>query len=202
MFYFKEMQSGKRNKNGFSLIELLVVIAIIGILVTIVYANFAQGKASTRDKVRQTTLADIQLAVEQFKAQTGSYPKNGCGASDTQWATRDSSGGPTGSVYCTGAQQMIAGLVPSYLPSLPDPARSEGKGFYYKSDGDAYKLIVYEQVEMLTVSSFDQEFAACPPQEVGAAGVVSPLCVETSSGSNIPVRNRTYAVYSLGAEGW
>lgn len=193
-----------RSRLAFSLIELLVVIGIIGILVAIVYANFAQGKASTRDKVRQTTLADIQLAIEQYKAQTGSYPRPaaGCGAADDQFATNDSSASFSGAAVCTGSNQFIAGLVPSYIPSLPNPTKSEGRGFYYRSDGNSYKLIVYQQAETHTITSFDQDFAPCPPQEKGVAGVVNQLCSETSAGSGIPVYSRTYAVYSLGAEGW
>lgn len=192
--------------HGFSLVELLVVIGIIGILVAIVYANFAQGKASTRDKVRQTTLADIQLSIEQYKAQTGSYPKpqKTCGddATDDLWATSDPALSFTGAELCVGGEQMIAGLVPTYISSLPNPTRPDGRGYYYRSDGNAYKLIVYEQAETHTITSFNQEFAACPVQEKGTGGGVSPLCQETSAGSGVPVRSRTYAVYSLGAEGW
>lgn len=181
---------------GFSLVELLVVIGIIGILVAIVYANFAQGRAQTRDKVRQTTLADIQLAVEQYKAQTGTYPLAGCGATLTQWATNDGPAAFTGAAVCSGSSQFILGLIPSYLPSLPNPGRLEGKGFYYRSDGNSYKIIVYQQAETLTITSFDQEFAACPPQESGTG---SPLCAATAGA---PTLSRTYAVYSLGAERW
>jgi general secretion pathway protein G len=62
------------DRRGFTIVELLVVISIIGILLTILYANFSQAKMQSRDKVRKAELKEIQLAVELYKAQNSTYP--------------------------------------------------------------------------------------------------------------------------------
>jgi len=65
-----------KSRRGFTMVELLVVISIIGILTTILYANFSQGRLQARDKVRKAELKELQLAIELYKAQNDSYPAN------------------------------------------------------------------------------------------------------------------------------
>ncbi len=54
---------------GFTLVELMVVISVIGILSSIVYANFGSARASARDDIRKSALKEVQLAIELYKAQ-------------------------------------------------------------------------------------------------------------------------------------
>ncbi len=182
---------------GFSLIELMVAIAIIGILISLVYVSFQESRMSTRDKVRQTTLVDLQLAIETYRTQTGFYPLGLCGGATTSdWVTADAAThGLTGERASCG--QIIAGLVPSYINSLPNPSRPEGQNLIYRSDGNDYKLLFFEAAESSGnyITSFNDRFAACPPQ-VTKTG----LCAEVSP--NVPQRSRTYAVYSAGAADW
>lgn len=183
----------KIRNSGFSLVELMVVIAIVGILIALVYVNFQEARSSARDKVRQTTLVDIQLALESYKAQTSSYPLAGCG-SPLQWVTKDASASAAlGAFACTSQQQMIEGIVPSYIGALPDPSRLEGVGYYYKSDGNAYKLIVYNRVESVAneISEYASKFAACPN---ACTGQGHPFCDGSRPDS------RSYGVYSPGGE--
>jgi prepilin-type N-terminal cleavage/methylation domain-containing protein len=63
-----------KGRRGFTMIELLVVISIIGLLTTILYANFSQGKMQARDKIRKAELKELQLAIELYKAQKSVYP--------------------------------------------------------------------------------------------------------------------------------
>jgi prepilin-type N-terminal cleavage/methylation domain-containing protein len=174
-------------RGGFSLVELLVVIAIIGILISLIYVNFLEARKNTRDKLRQTTLADIQLAIERYKAQTSSYPQAGCGATGVQWVTPGvGTAALPGVVNCS---NFIPGLVPEYLPELPDPIGPAGVGYYYKSDGNSYKVVVYNAVETTAqqVTSFSNRFAVCPAQCGSSGG----LCGSTPN----PI---SYAVYSPG----
>lgn len=62
-------------QRGFTLIEILVVVAIIGILAGIIVANLDTVRRS-RDSQRISDLLKIQTALEQYKADNGSYPPN------------------------------------------------------------------------------------------------------------------------------
>lgn len=64
------------NGNAFTLIELLVVISIIGVLSTLLFANFVGVRERGRDATRKSDISQIQKALELYKnAQTPpSYP--------------------------------------------------------------------------------------------------------------------------------
>ncbi len=174
-------------KTGFTLVELMVVISIIGILASIVYANYGAARAAARDDVRKSALKEAQLAIELYKAQYGVYPPQGCGAYPT-YAGR----GTHPSWGCT-ADQYITGLVPDFIAALPEDPISEyidGYGFIYLSTGTDYKLIAHLTVEKKLVSSYEDEFARCP-----SSTGTSPC----GPGAPDPT---TYAVYSAGAAGW
>lgn len=82
-----------RGNGGFTIIEVLVVAAIIGILAAIIFANFDTARKQSRDKVRKSDLKQLQLSMELYKSQNGSYPAS------------------------------ISSLAPDYLPDIPtDPS--------------------------------------------------------------------------------
>lgn len=171
------------------------MIALIGIISLILYASFDQARAQTRDKARMTTLKELQLAIEQYKAQTGEYPSSGCGATITQFAGPGDGDSANGYEDCTPAESLsyIQDLIPDYVSVLPRDPRFEmdiKRGFYYRSNGYSYKLMAYNVVETLTIDSYDDEFARCP---VAGGGCPNPIDDATA---------RTYAVYSPGAADW
>ncbi len=186
------MLSNFYRKTGFTLIELIVVIAIIGILSTILYASFDVAKAQSRDKVRMASLKELQLAIELYKSQNGSFPTRGCVGTT---AITDFVGpGPVlagGGNFKTCATDYIIGLVPDFIPALPtDPSfeNEAGRGFYYQSNGTSYKLMLLDVAESVEIASFADNFSRCP-----SAGGSCP---------NIETISTTYAVYSAGASGW
>ena len=63
----------KKNR-GFTLIELMVVIAIIGILASIITASLSAAGAKGRDARRISDIRTIQLALEEYYNDNGSYP--------------------------------------------------------------------------------------------------------------------------------
>lgn len=61
-------------QKGFTLVELLVVIAIIGILSSVLLANFIGVRERARDATRKSDLKQIQSALELYRSDKGSYP--------------------------------------------------------------------------------------------------------------------------------
>lgn len=72
---------------GFTLIELLIVVIIIGILATLIFANFGDIRKKSRDSQRKSDLKQIQIALELYRADQRSYPTVGfppaCGSAFT-----------------------------------------------------------------------------------------------------------------------
>ena len=177
-----------KQKTGFTLIELMVVISIIGILSAVLYANFSDARAQSRDKVRMSALKEVQLALEFYKAQNGVYPAQGCGTPGSNWAGK----GPHSATWGAPCDMYITGLVPDFISSLPTDPTSEyvdNKGYLYMTNTSrtAYKLLAHNVVEKLLITSLSDEFARCP----SAAGSCTTSIFPT-----------TYAVYSAGAETW
>jgi len=174
-------------QKGFTLVELMVVVGIIAILSSVLYANFNQARMIARDKTRMTTLKQVQLALEVYKTQYGSYPLAGCGVGDGSFA---GPGVATESDLTACAQNYIQGLVPEFIGALPmDPQfeNDANRGYYYRSSGDSYKFMSYNSVEVNIISDLGQEFARCP--------IAERACLRT-------VHPNTYAVYSAGAQNW
>ncbi len=179
----------KNYKKGFTLIELMVAISIIAVLTAVLSANFSDARMQSRDKARMTSLKELQLSVELYKAQNGQYPAQGCGIPGAIWA------GP-GPIDSWGASCdiYILGLEPDFIPKLPQDPNSENemnKGFIYITNPtrSAYKIVVHQSIETLIVNSLGDEFSRCPID----CGV-----------SHCPATPRPYqyAVYSSGAECW
>jgi general secretion pathway protein G len=166
--YMKNITNKNLIKRGFTLVELLVVMAIIGILSGIVFANFADARATSRDQARKVALKEVQLAIELYKAQEERYPTAGCGASGWTSASCD---------------EYIEDLVPDYIPSLPkDPKNGNSYRYHTNGSGSAYKLIADGTVEKNLITSYSDEFARCP-EDFG-----SSYCGSTPTA-------KTYAVY-------
>jgi hypothetical protein len=152
----------------------------------VVYANFNEARAQSRDKARMVALKEAQLALEFYKAQYGRYPAQGCGGAGTFAGPGPA---PTGFASC---DDYMSGMVPDFLPALPrDPSREtqSGVGMYYQTNaaGTAFKLMSYEAAEEIQISGYGDEFARCPRAAGQCAGSFWP---------------NTYAVYSAGAELW
>jgi prepilin-type N-terminal cleavage/methylation domain-containing protein len=142
-------------KRGFTLTELLVAMALIGVLATIVYANFGSAGATGRDAQRQADLRLLQTAIEQYKVKNGYYPA-GC-QGENQWSG-GTYGCPTGNEYIVG---LVAGGFISRLPVDPRPGTAgTQRGYVYVSNrhsgnntgGTVYKLMALNTVESETVT--------------------------------------------------
>lgn len=61
-------------KKGFTLIELLIVVAIIGVLATLLMANFIGIRQRARDAQRKADIRQLQSALEFYRSDIGNYP--------------------------------------------------------------------------------------------------------------------------------
>ncbi len=61
-------------RSGFTLIELLIAVAIIGVLASVLFANFIGVRQRARDSQRKSDLRQIQAALEFYRSDQGSYP--------------------------------------------------------------------------------------------------------------------------------
>lgn len=57
----------RRRRAGFTLVEMLVVISIIGILATVLLANYTASRGRARDAQRKSDIREIQTALELYK---------------------------------------------------------------------------------------------------------------------------------------
>lgn len=133
---------------GFTLIELLVVIAIIGLLSSVVLASLNTARAKSYDARRVSDLRSIQNALELYAVSNGGkYPVS----TNSTWASQCSGWGSKA------ANDVIPGLVPTYLPSMPaDPQMSTSGNtccYIYASNGTDYKLLAHN-CPTLTYSTF------------------------------------------------
>ncbi|MFA6408315.1 MAG: type II secretion system protein [Candidatus Paceibacterota bacterium] len=120
---------------GFTLIELLVVIAIIGILSSVVLASLNTARNKANDARRASDMHSIQMALEMYRTSNTGYPVT------TGWSSRCAAWPDKG------AGNVIPGLVPGYLPKMPDDPQMDSSGnlccYLYYSDGIDYKLLDY-----------------------------------------------------------
>ncbi len=82
---------------GFTLIELLVVITIIAILTSIGFVSYIDFSKRGRDAKRQSDMATVQSAMQQYNSDTGYYPLNGVNCSNGTYKIDCSLVSPDGS---------------------------------------------------------------------------------------------------------
>ncbi len=195
MYHFPQ----KKVATGFSLIEVIVVFAIISILIGVTTVSFLESRQAVRDEVRKSTLKELQLVIEQYRAQYGRYPAAGCGAGSA-WVGP----GTVTESWGVACENYIVGLVPDFMAALPrDPredleSSSHVVGIMYRTDADgtSYKILFRDTVEVNQVSSYTDPFARCPRPFPAGPAACQPSDITAGRGV------QDYALYSPGAEGW
>lgn len=148
-----------QNDRGFTLIELLIVIAIIGILATLISANFIGVRQRARDTERKSDLRQLQAALELYKSDLGSYP------------TGFSNYSVTNSSSCSSSSRVsfTANSV-TYMSKVPcDPLSSNGFNgnnyYYYSASGTSYVLAACLE----NSNDSDSDTTTTPPSPSGGS---------------------------------
>lgn len=94
-------------RQGFTFIEILVSVTIVAVLLAIGVASYASVNRRARDAKRKSDLEQVRSALEQYRADNGSYPIA------ASWSL---------SYSTTTCPDWIDELTPAYMDSLPcDP---------------------------------------------------------------------------------
>lgn len=119
-------------KKGFTLIELLVVVALIGVLTTLLLANFSAARQRGRDAQRKSDLKNIATALRLYYNDEGGFPD-----SDTNGQILGC--GPTATDPCGWGTSFTAGNQ-TYMSNLPDDPLSNVSYQYSQIDLDTFSL--------------------------------------------------------------
>jgi len=146
------MNSPTKQSQGFTLIELLVVIAIIGLLATIVLVSLNSARAKARDTKRITSMKQMQLALELYFDDNGSYPGT------TSWV-KDCSGDSSWSNLFDSALSLYMSKAPN------DPLFSNNPWplcYYYKlgdyghcsGTGHSYTMLFATEINVFDLKKY------------------------------------------------
>lgn len=175
----------QRAPKAFTLIELLVVIAIIGVLSSVILASLNTARGRARDAKRASDLTSIQTALELYYSANNHYPINPV----LNWNSE------CGGWNVTTANNVIPGLVPSYLPQFPsDPGMKTGTNencyLYFSPYGDSYKLLDYNLTDSVNPGSFPtlvdpaRNYGQSYPRPAGCTGQEGTKSLAIWSGDN------------------
>ena len=62
------------SRNGFTIVELIIVMVVIGILAGIVIVSYNGIQTGARDARRDSDVAQLNIALEKYKAANSTYP--------------------------------------------------------------------------------------------------------------------------------
>src|SRR5690606_14931557 len=110
----------------------------IALLSSVVLASLQTARAKGRDAKRISDLKQMQVAVEMYYNDHGSYPRNYDGTtllSATTWR-----GTTVGCYGSTASTKVMSGVAPKYIPQLPQDPKPIGSTlcYLYRSDGKDY----------------------------------------------------------------
>ncbi|MEK7639400.1 MAG: type II secretion system protein [Patescibacteria group bacterium] len=184
-----------RKSLGFTLVEMALVAGIISIMTAVLYVNFTQGSAQTRDSKRKTDLIALQNAVELYKQKNGTYPQ-GCNGPSTSAFNQNNWSGQRGTSYACpgGSAEYITGLAPEFIKVLPKDPKLNGtaSGYVYTVNqfGTAYKIMALDTVES-EVIGLTHQFARCGDAQNNGSHECSSVPPNAGANPNNALYNQT-----------
>jgi aspartyl-tRNA(Asn)/glutamyl-tRNA(Gln) amidotransferase subunit B len=120
-----EIIEKEKNKKGFTLAEIVVTISIILLILIIGVTSISRIRENTRNANRVNDIKQIQLALEMYRSDTGSYPESLNFGSSLNNPTH--------------INIVYLGKVPSN-PEPRDDGNCPEEEYSYSSDGDFYYI--------------------------------------------------------------
>ncbi|MDP3954929.1 MAG: prepilin-type N-terminal cleavage/methylation domain-containing protein [bacterium] len=120
-------QQSTINNLGFTLIELLVVISIIGILATLIMANFMGVRERARDARRKSDIREIQNAIQMYYSDYKKFPSTSCTCEEIP----PNDGCPFGSTDVDRWSALASQLSPYINPLPVDPINLDSSNNRY-----------------------------------------------------------------------
>lgn len=125
-----------RRNQGFTLVELIIVVAIIGILSTLGLNSYADILAKARDTKRKADLREVQVALQQYYVEYGTFQVANSGYSNggNGWLSY------VGGAYTTSVVQALYAEGFLERDDIEDPMQDPGYMIYLCEGGQVYSL--------------------------------------------------------------
>ena len=149
-------------QRGFTLVEMLVVVTVIVMLIFLGLRELWGSTGNARDVERLQMMEELEIAIRLYFEDNGRYPDT-CPLTGGQVRGGP---GPVSAGWGAECDEWIVGLVPKYLPELPEDPSSEdenSRGFFYEPmlNNTEFKLFLFGTVEKKLVESSDHPYARC-----------------------------------------
>jgi type II secretion system protein G len=118
---------------GFTLLEILIVLAILGILATLLMANYFTSLKKGRDLKRKHDLDQVKMALKLFYSDEQRYPDDNGGGRINEACS---------SLPCTWGSSLFGTTANPYMRQLPRDPSGPTSGYYYRQteNGDNFEL--------------------------------------------------------------
>ncbi|HUU93635.1 MAG TPA: type II secretion system protein [Phycisphaerae bacterium] len=128
-----------RRRRGFTLIELLVVIGIIGVLITLLVPTVSRATVMVREHVTRSTIKELEVGLEAFKADFGLYPPSQPYVSNDPAAGQRATGAANLTYYLLGPGRSGWGTAGGGIMPFGRARPSRSYGPYFRADEDAMR---------------------------------------------------------------
>lgn len=159
------------NSKGFTLIELLIVIVIIGVLTSLLVANFVGVRVRARDAQRKSDLRQMQSALELYRADQGTYP-----ASSSTLSLPENCAVPPSTTLTYFGNLACTATYMQKVPRDPSTSSYNGGNYYYASSGTTYTLAACLE----NANDADQNSTGTAPTPAGSGTCITKYYVLTN----------------------
>ena len=128
------MWAKNKHQPGFTIVELLIVVVVIAILAAITIVAFSGIQDRAKFTNAQSSLRNLNNALQSYHAKNGSYPVTGT-TSSPSWRYSCNTGITN---FMPGVTEVVQNLPPA---PCKDVGMANNDTWLYGSDGQGFKLV-------------------------------------------------------------